>query len=212
MNERPIDTALRLAREKGWNQAQFAAEVGASSADVSNWKKRGMPPERHVAVADALGTSVDTLLSRSSSNVEEAPALKGLRRLPVVGEVKGGEDGFLEELEYPVGHGDGYIEYPTSDTNAYALRVRGDSMHPRFRAGEFVVVEPSIQPQDGDDVIVLCTDGRKILKQLNWMRDGEVQLLSVNNGYAPLTLDLSEVVSIQLVAGRVRKSAFQRNR
>lgn len=144
------------------------------------------------------------------SDVDDAIDIKSRVLLPLVGEVKGGADGYLEELQYPVGHGEGVVEYPTSDPNAYALRVRGDSMHPRYRAGEFVIVEPNIEPQPGDDVVVLCTNGRKMLKQLNWRRDGEVQLLSINNGYAPLTIPMSEVESIQLATGRGRRSALKK--
>lgn len=61
-NERPIDMALRLALARGWNQTAFAAEIGATSAVVSNWKKRGMPADQHSTVAAALGISVDQLL------------------------------------------------------------------------------------------------------------------------------------------------------
>src|SRR5690606_4880837 len=73
-----------------------------------------------------------------SREVGDPIRIKRLAQLPLVGEVKGGPDGFLEELHYPVGHGEGTVEYPTADPVAYALRVRGDSMHPRYRAGEFV--------------------------------------------------------------------------
>ncbi len=145
------------------------------------------------------------------SNVEPALDLKPMRAVPVVGEVKGGEDGYLEELEYPVGHGDGTIEWPTSDQHSYALRVRGDSMFPRYRAGEFVVVEPSIEAPLGEDVVVCLNDGRKMLKVLNWIRDGEVQLLSINNGFAPLTIVDREIRSIHYAAGRAPRSAIKKS-
>lgn len=148
-------------------------------------------------------------LGLPASEADTAHPLKAGARIPVVGEVKGGEGGYFDELQYPPGSGDGFVEYPSTDANAYALRVRGDSMHPRFRAGEFVIVEPGIQPQEGDDVIVCRTNGQKLLKQLNWIRDGEVQLLSINNGYGPLTLSLADVESIQLVGGRVRRNALR---
>lgn len=137
-------------------------------------------------------------------------ALRTYRSLPIVGEVQGGDDGFLLELQYPVGHGEGYIEWPTRDPQAYALRVRGDSMHPRYRAGEFVIVEPSIEPQPGDDVVTSCKDGRKMLKQLNWIRDGEAQFLSINNHYQPITMQLTDIESIQLASGRAPRSALVR--
>lgn len=143
-----------------------------------------------------------------SSELGERIELKAMREIPVVGEVRGGDDGFLEEFQYPVGHGEGFVDYPTTDPNAYALRVRGDSMHPRYRAGEFVVVEPNIEPQVGDDVVVECLSGKKMLKQLNWHKEGEIQLLSINNGYAPLTIPDHEVLAIHLVAGRARRNAM----
>ncbi len=146
------------------------------------------------------------------SNVAEAPALATSRLVPVVGHVKGGVDGYLEEMQYPVGHGEGFVEYWTKDPQAYALRVKGDSMHPRYRAREFICVTPSIEAQPGQDVVVKLRDGRKLLKQLNWIRDDEIQLLSINDGYEPTTLQLNEVESVQRVAGGVPADAFQEAR
>lgn len=159
----------------------------------------------------ALNKVLDMLQRENAqSNVEPAPTLKAPRRVPVVGEVKGGDDGYLDELQYPVGHGDGYVDYPATDPQAYALRVRGDSMYPRYKAGEFIVVEPSLEAQPGDDVVVSLKDGRKLLKELNWIRDGEVQLLSSNNHFGPMTLPLEDVMYIQLVSGRARRSSFHK--
>ena len=79
----------------------------------------------------------------------------------------------------------------------------------RARAREFIVVTPSIEAQQGNDVVVRLKDGRKLLKQLNWARDGEVQLLSINNGYAPMTIPVTDIDSIHRVAGGVPPDAFQ---
>ncbi len=133
------------------------------------------------------------------SNVEPALELKKSRRIPITGSVRGGDDGYLVQDNTP----DGWVEYWTGDPHAYALRIRGDSMHPRYRAGEFVVVTPSIEAQSGRDVVVKLTNGKCLLKQLNWMRGDEVQLLSINNGYAPMTIPREEVECINRVAGSV---------
>ncbi len=217
-----IAERLKHARElAGLTQPELAAKAKVSQGTIGNietgLRKR---PRDLLSIAAALsvtpvwletgkGQMQSSVIDLLTSDVGEPVALKGMRRLPVVGEVKGGDDGYLDEYQYPVGFGDGYIEYPTTDPNAYALRVRGDSMHPRYRAGEFVVIEPSIEAQDSDDVIVICSNGKKMLKQLNWRRDGEIQLLSLNSGYGPLTIPLSEIESIQLVAGRARRNALQ---
>lgn len=188
----------------------------AESLDMPMFSRRQeTPPLPPTNVGNVRKTVFHKVLERlqrsdAQSNVEDAPVLKEHRLVPVVGEVKGGDDGFLEELQYPVGHGEGSVEYPTADRSAYALRVRGDSMHPRYRAGEFIVVTPSIEAQPSDDVVVALKDGRKLLKVLNWVQDGEIQLLSINNHFGPLTLQLSDVDFVHLVDGRVRRSAFHR--
>lgn len=205
-----------VAAAKGWSLAQLASELGVSYETVRKWVTGDNAPNRNRTnqIAELLGKTPEWVLfgtvEDASPEVEPAGQLKPRLHVPVVGEVKGGENGFLDELQYPVGHGEGFVEFPTSDPNAYAVRVRGESMHPRYRAGEFVVIEPSIEPQEGDDVIVTCVNGRKMLKELSRMRDGEVELRSVNNGFAPITLQADEVDSIQLVAGRVRRGAMKR--
>lgn len=133
------------------------------------------------------------------SNVEPALGLKKSRLIPITGSVRGGDDGYLVQDTVP----DGWVEYWTGDPEAYVLRIKGDSMHPRYRAGEFVVITPSIEAQSGRDVVVKLTNGKCLLKQLNWMRGDEVQLLSINNGYAPMTIPREEVECINRVAGSV---------
>lgn len=122
------------------------------------------------------------------------------KQVPVVGHVKGGPDGFLEELGYPTGQGDGHVEYPARDKNAYALRVRGDSMRPRIKSGEFLIVEPNHAVSPGDDVVVICRDGRKLVKELLYIKDNEVRLSSINADYEPVILFQEEVEAIHYVA------------
>lgn len=146
---------------------------------------------------------------RFATSYESASALRPFKNVPVVGSVEAGPDGYLEEAGYPVGHGDGSVEHPAKGHNAYALRVRGESMHPRIRSGEFIVVEPDIPANPGDDVVVICCDGRKMVKQMLYQRDGEVTLGSINNGFKPITLPLQEVEAIHYVAGILPRGAFK---
>lgn len=145
------------------------------------------------------------------NDLDNAPTAKTSRAVPAVGEVKGGADGYLEDLQYPAGYGDGVVDYPTTDQHAYALRVRGDSMSPRYRPGQYIIVEPSIEPQPGDDVVVICKDGRKLLKVMAWVRSESVSLLSVNNDYAPLTLDIAEIDHMHTVAGTIPARALRKD-
>jgi len=63
MAETPIERALRLARAKGMNQTKFAEKMGVLPQHVTNWKKRGMPPEHYRQAAQVVGITIDALLS-----------------------------------------------------------------------------------------------------------------------------------------------------
>lgn len=216
----------RLVEEVG-KQSTLAGMLDKSPAQLSQWLNRSPNSRsgRPRVISNDSAREIEQKLGKPHGwldqpqrktpadppqvDVEEAPNLRSRVAVPLVGEVKGGHDGYLEETQYPVGVGEGFIVYPTSDPHAYALRVRGDSMHPRYRHGEFVVVEPSHEAQPGDDVVVRCHDGRKLLKEFGWQRQDEIQLRSINDGFEPMTLSLAEVASIHLVGGRARSGALQ---
>lgn len=208
---------VRLARKHiGWTQAELGEQMGRTKANIGHWEtgKHAPSADQLVQISQLTGYALPEMgapkprPAPEPSNVTEAPALIRSRQIPVVGHVKGGEDGYFEELRYPVGHGEGSVEYWTRDPHAYALRVKGDSMAPRFRAREFVVVTPSVEAQPGNDVVVRLKDGRKLLKMLNWVHDDEVQLLSINDGHGPTTLQREDIESIQRCAGGVPSDSF----
>ena len=167
-----------------------------------------------LAEGDSAGPRLTTLAAlnffpEQKSNVDPAPALVASRLVPVRGEVKGGPGGHLDDMQHPTGHGEGHIEAWTRDNDAYALRVRGDSMAPRYRAGEFIVVTPNIEPMPGMDVVVCLKDGQKMLKNLAWVRGDMIGLLSINDNQPLITIALQEIEGrIQRVAGSAPPDAF----
>lgn len=191
-----------LMAKHGTNPTALAKATGVPQPTIHRILKGESDDPRTATVrplADYFGVSVEFLRTANIEaldrckppalqEVEAAPGLRRFKNVPIVGTVEGGPDGYLEELGHPVGHGDGFIEYPAKDQNAYALRVRGESMRPRIKSGEFIVVEPNTPPNPGDDVVVICHDGRKMVKELLYIRDGEVTLGSINNSFKPISL------------------------
>lgn len=140
------------------------------------------------------------ILSYENSTVGDPIPITRTGRIPVSGQAKGGVDGIISIDDYPVGYGNGYINLYSPDKNAYAVKVVGDSMAPRMRSGDFVVVEPSIEAQPGDEAVVKFLDGSSVVKMILWVRDGDVSLGSINNGVSAITRPLTEVVSMHRVA------------
>jgi len=62
MKESVFERMKRWGEGEGWNQTEIASRLGLLPQNVSNWKKRGVPPEWHAPIARLFGRSIDELL------------------------------------------------------------------------------------------------------------------------------------------------------
>ncbi|ATE76607.1 XRE family transcriptional regulator [Pseudomonas frederiksbergensis] len=224
----------RLRKQKGFSQKQLAEECGWSSQSrIGNYESDLREPNLAdlTLLAPALGVSIAELISGTNSQ-QLVPAQANLEpqilsrapkktagvvkpigptkegAVPVVGTAKLGMDGYFEALDFPVGHGDGYLHIYSDDPNAYGLRVIGDSMHPRIKSGEYVLIEPNKIYVTGDEVMVQTQDGRSMIKEFIYLRDGVYRFDSVNQDHSPLHLDQHDVSKVHLVGGILKSSRF----
>ena len=99
--------------------------------------------------------------------------------LPVMGAVKGGSEGFY----FNEGEAKEYVVRPATlagAKNAFALYVDGDSMEPRYFAGELVYVNPNRPLTKGCFVAVEMKDGQGLIKQFLKRSDEQVVLRQLN--------------------------------
>ncbi len=131
----------------------------------------------------------------------------GFRKVPVVGRAELGPDGFWAEIEYPVGEGDGFIHWPTKDKNAYAVEAHGDSMSPRIKHKEFIIVEPNTEVVPGDEVLVKTKENpaRCMVKVFQYTRDGRHHFGNINDEYEDFKLDETSVEKMHFVAGIAKR-------
>ncbi len=129
------------------------------------------------------GKSVRTLTQRPS--------------VAVVGLIQGRDDGYVEESSDPAG--DRAVPYHGKDADAYALRVRGDAMASRIMSGDLLIVEPNTPPQPGDITIVIRRDGRKTVRMLLYVRDGEVTLAPFNDTHRTMLLAQADIAQMHKV-------------
>lgn len=224
---------LRAARKHaGLTQVELSKKTGIPQSTISTAERLGHGSAETPIYAKACGvdahwlatgdgemipaiTSPNVKFARSiaeasaytdnASVLTDAGAVPKGRLVPVVGMARLGDNGFYEEVSSVPGSGDGLVDAYSSDPNAYALRVKGDSMFPAIRDGWYVVVEPNSAPQPGDYVLIKLKSGQKMVKELLMQRQDSITVVSVN-GDVRKTIDTSDIEShfgVQSVAAIV---------
>lgn len=118
---------------------------------------------------------------REPPNVYPGPQVRGV--VPLISWVSAGQWREVIDALEPRGAEEWIETTAPILRHTFALRVSGDSMEPDFPAGVFIVVEPDIDPQQGDFVIARNGD-EATFKQL--VKDGADWYLKPLNPRYPI--------------------------
>jgi phage repressor protein C with HTH and peptisase S24 domain len=154
------------------------------SAEAENQKLRQFI--RNLIHKKTDPVQVDTLLSAS-----EKASLAAGRLVPVINKIAAGYPADFNDLDYPAGVADDYVRCPDlHDTNAFAVRVVGDSMEPRFREGDIVVFSPEAEVHNGDDCFIrFAMPHETAFKRVFFEPNDKVRLQPRNEKYPPMIVD-----------------------
>jgi len=122
---------------------------------------------------------------------QPGPPLVPGRLVPVINKVSAGYPTDFDDLDYPVGMADDYIRCPdVNDPNAFAVRVVGDSMEPRFSEGDIVVFSPAAAVRNGDDCFVrFASPHETMFKRVFFEPNDMIRLQPRNEKYAPTVVE-----------------------
>jgi SOS-response transcriptional repressor LexA len=177
-----IGAAIRRLRERrGMPISDLADAIGMNQGNLSRIENDQQDCKRVVAakIAAVLGVRISDLYleAEHAGNTSVPIGLKGT--VPLISEVQAGHwREVLDDLQ--PGEGERIPTTYRVRTHTYALRVRGDSMEPKFPAGCIIIVEPEEQAEPGKYVVVrqnadqdatfkqlVADGGRHYLKPLN---------------------------------------------
>lgn len=118
-----------------------------------------------------------------------------MRLIPVVSRVAAGDPAGYTDGEYPVGFAEEFVPAPADldDAEAFALRIKGDSMSPRFRDGDIVICSPGRVPENGDTVVAKINSEETTCKVFNL--DGTNVILSPANPAYPVQVYAMKEIS-----------------
>jgi len=131
------------------------------------------------------------------------------RPVHVVGRANGGlPERIWTDGGYLVGATEEYAMLATDDPHAFLTSVIGTSMAPVYNPGDFAFVEPGVEVDLGDDVLVRLATGETMLKRLLVRRDDGIQLGSYGE---PGTLFFrpDEITWMYYVAHPVRRKKIK---
>lgn len=141
----------------------------------------------NVTIGPRIGPGQATIIpARRDANVEPAEMPKRGGMVPLISSVRAGLWTAAEGLE--PGEAEEWVDAPAGvGARAFALRVVGDSMEPRFQEGEIIIVDPDIEAASGDYVVASLEREDATLKR--YLREGGRDfLVPLNRRYDPIEM------------------------
>lgn len=201
----------------GKKKGQIAAECGVANSAVTQWIKgesKSLKLENLYSLSEATGFNAEWLatgngperLRQCESNVEPGPPITSpWRAIKIVGTAQMGTEGYWHGLD----SAEGYIDLPSRDADAYALRLKGDSMSPAIKSGWIAICEPSHDLVPLEYVMIRLRDGESMVKELLRATDEDVTVQSVNDAYGRRTIPIEQIETMHYVAAIVAPSKIK---
>jgi repressor LexA len=175
------------------------------SKEAENQKLRQLV--RRVAEKKARTSEINAALARTKSDKGGKSGIAAGRLVPIINKVTAGYPVDFNDLDYPVGIADDYVRCPDlHDPNAFAVRVVGDSMEPRFHEGDIVIFSPAVEVENGDDCFVRFTNPHETtFKRVFFEKQDKVRLQPRNERYSPTVVEGDRIDGIYRAVSRYEK-------
>jgi repressor LexA len=167
------------------------------SAEAENQKWREVV--KNLMTKKSTKTQFNRILSKHKIKIKQGKStLSAGRLVPVINKVSAGYPSDFNDMDYPVGIADDYVRCPDlHDPNAFAVRVVGDSMEPKFREGDIVVFSPAAEVRNGDDCFIrFAMPHETAFKRAFFEKDNKVRLQPRNEKYSPIVVEGKRVNGI----------------
>jgi repressor LexA len=211
-----IGERIRSSREtKELDQASLSGKIGVVTRTLQRWEKGEQVPDGISLMKIAKATNVQpTWLLTGDGDMYLSDALpenvyplsgtghrKGrLVDLPLISAVPAGKVAKLFHPDYV----DTYVTVEDiKDSQAFALKVKGNSMSPRIEDGDTVVVSPQHEAHSGDICVVRVND-EDTLKKVKF-EGNYIHLIPLNPEFEPVTVKKKDVSFVWKVVKLIKE-------
>lgn len=188
----------QLRTEKGLSQEELGSLVGVQRAAVQKWecgKVQNLKRETIKKLSEIFNVSPSSFVDVNDNNEKS----KGVK-IPVLGYVRAGIpiSAVEEILDY-----EEISEEMSRQGKFFALKIKGDSMEPKFSEGDVVIVQQQSTVENGDIAVVLVNGGDATVKKF-YRSDSGIKLISTNPAYDPFYFTPDEVNTLPVqIIGKV---------
>lgn len=189
-----------LRTESEMKQTDLAKRLKVGQNTISNWETGKTEPDSASlqSMAAIFGVSIDYILGHNSTR--QAVAATAASRIPVLGDVAAGIP--IEAITDIVDYEE--IDIALASTGEFfGLRIKGDSMEPRMREGDVVIVRQQDAADTGDTVVVLVNGNSATVKKIKYGPEG-ITLIPTNPSHDVQFYSAADVERLPVrVIGRV---------
>lgn len=188
-----------LRKKSNLSQADLGKIMGAAQNTISNWENenRKIDTDSLKFLANYFNVSVDYLLGRTDEKNPpimfegglNPPKSTGGVWVPVLGQVPAGTP--IEAIEDILDYEEITMEMAARGEIA-ALKVRGDSMEPRIKDGDVVIVRRQPDAETGDTVVVFVNGDDATIKKFKKRPEG-IMLIPNNPAFEPMFFNNKQI-------------------
>jgi len=218
----PVINRLEQALQFGQGELRRIADLVRTPLDVrQEHEKLSAEVEKLRSVLKQLlagdkrrgkvgGINLDALarkLKGKRGDVQEV--LSAGNVVPIINRVAAGYPHHFTDLDYPPSVADEYVRVPdVHDAQAFAARVAGDSMEPKYKEGDIVVFAPNSAARSGDDCFVrFSKDNSTTFKRFFAAKGGKIRLQPLNKKYPAEVHDREEISGLWPAVMRMERIA-----
>ena len=195
-------------KELGITLDEIGKITGVGKSTVKKWETgliSNMGRDKIANLSKILKVSPAVFINDSIDDYNEAVNLpvmskpKGVK-IPVLGYVRAGIpiSAVEEILDY-----EEISEEMSRQGKFFALKIKGDSMEPKFSEGDVVIVQQQSTVENGDIAVVLVNGDDATVKKFYRSNSG-IKLISINPAYDPFFFTPDEVNTLPVqIIGKV---------
>ena len=201
-----------------YGQSELARAVNASPQTIHNWQQRGISKQGMLKAQEIIGCSALWLetgsgpmslnvLCHSSqlfSKTNQIPLIRPDQALKVSASVAS------PSLGEPLGW---LFTHSNLSPLAFALEISGNSMHPLFQEGDWIILDPMVVPEPGDFIVAKCGEKRDLIFR-KYRPKGQDISGNMSFELVPLNEDFpsvrSNIVSVEIIGTLIEHRIFKK--